>query len=226
MPHFVEKQLAGLVFGYDYMIDTFNDYAEEHFNMKNPYEDEEGHRLRLPDHATKEDQKNWRKIQNQAWRHDKCFMGSCGFAMDCGLGMGPLVVLIPVIGPYVMYLVHMRSIRFVQKKYALPNKMLATLHSQILIDLLISLPPVIGTFLSWVHGCSTRNASLMYKYLVVLTEEKAKQQGTLPPPGATRTDPYTEVRQPQQAWLNKFKTNRATEGGTVVSEQESGVYRS
>ena len=187
---FLQQQLQS--FSYNAAMDYYNEYAEEHWNSLDPYEDKEGNRRRLPnDISTKEEQKIWRNIQRKAWVHDKCFLGSCGVGMDCGLGLAPLVVLLfPVLGPLVMYAVHLNLIAEAERKVHLPSKLQAKLHGNIVLSLIITFPPVIGSFFGWLHGCSTRNAGLLYQYLEFLAQERA-QNKTATYVGAARDLPNT-----------------------------------
>lgn len=169
----LQGQLEGLP-GFSVAMDAFNTYAEEHFNGKDPYEDENGKR-RLPPSSTEEERRLWKTVQLKAWTHDKCFMGSCGVGMDCGLGLAPLVVLLfPGIGPLVMYGVHARLIHIATQRMVLPQKLVAKLELQILMDLLITFPPVIGAFFGWLHGCLTRNAAAIYAYMVYVIDQREK----------------------------------------------------
>lgn len=171
----IQDTLEGIP-GYDLVLDYWNEYAEEHINVgKNPYEDDNGNKLRLPVNTTKTEQKLWKRVQSTAWVHDKCFLGSCGVGMDCGIGSVPLVVaLFPVLGPLVMYGMHARLIHIVTNEYNLPSKLVLQMESQIVFDLLISLPPVIGGFLAWLNGCLTRNAGMIYNYFAYVAHERSK----------------------------------------------------
>jgi len=176
MSGFVQQQLQS--FGQDYLMDKYNDYAGDHFNTIDPFQDEDGNKRRLTkDITTKEEQKLWKNIQLKAWVHDKCFMGSCGVGMDCGLGAAPLVVLLlPGLGPLLMYAVHLRLVQIAEEQIQLPSKLQAKLHSNIIFSLIITFPPVIGSFFGWLHGCSTRNASLIYQYIEFQAKERAQNK--------------------------------------------------
>lgn len=163
--------------GYDIVMDMYNDYGEEHFNHINPYEDKEGNRRKL--NGTPQQQKAWRRVQKQAWVHDKCFLGLCGVGMDCGLGLVPLAVFfLPALGPIVTYAVHARLIHIAQEELFIPEKLVLKLQANILFDFLISLPPVIGAFFSWLYGSLTRNAGLIYIYMEKLLEKQ--RNGSVP----------------------------------------------
>lgn len=170
----VQNQLEGLP-GYDILSGYYNDYAEEHFSNGDPFQDENGKRRRLnPQYNTKAEQKRWKNIQSKAWVHDRCFLGSCGLGLNCGLGLVPIVVLFPVVGPLLMYVVHSRLIVMAEKEFQIPTKLSMKLHSNIVVDLIITFPPLIGCFFGWLHGCSTRNAYLIYQYLDFLAEQRQK----------------------------------------------------
>jgi len=214
----VQDQLEGLP-GYDIVMDYWNDYAEEHIKVgKNPYEDENGNKLRLPKNTTKEEQKIWKRVQSTAWVHDKCFLGSCGVGMDCGLGSVPLVVaLFPVLGPLVMYGLHARLIHIVTNEYKLPNKLVLKMESQIAFDLLISLPPILGGFLAWLNGCLTRNAGMIYNYFAYVSLEREKNKQ----PTYVGTGDISEyLRSPEPAYTNTARQNNyqsSNNGGKSIS---------
>lgn len=166
IPGFSIAQIAG------------EEYALKHFQTTDPYEDKDGNRRRLPPTASKQRQKLWRQVQKRAWVHDKCFLGSCGMGLDCGVGLVPIVVgLFPVLGPLVMYAMHTRLTDLVAEQVLIPPKVEAKLHLNIVFDLLITFPPVIGLFFGWLNKCSTRNASILYDFLCSLEEEKANVPG-------------------------------------------------
>ena len=214
----VQDQLEGLP-GYDIVMDYWNDYAEEHIKVgKNPYEDENGNKLRLPKNTTKEEQKIWKRVQSTAWVHDKCFLGSCGVGMDCGLGSVPLVVaLFPVLGPLVMYGLHARLIHIVTNEYKLPNKLVLQMESQIAFDLLISLPPILGGFLAWLNGCLTRNAGMIYNYFAYVSLEREKNKH---PTYVGTGDISEHLRSPEPAYTNTARQNNyqsSNNGGKSIS---------
>lgn len=171
----IQAQLEGLP-GFSILQELWDGYAEEHFNSIDPYEDKNGNKRKLPkEFSTVQEQKMWKKVQKKAWTHDKCFMGSCGVGMDCGLGLAPIVVLLfPVIGPLVMYAVHARLIHVVTNEMKLPTKLVTKMEGQIFFDLLITFPPVIGCFFGYLNACSTRNAGMIYKYFEFLATQRAK----------------------------------------------------
>ncbi|KAL6940766.1 hypothetical protein ACO0QE_004682 [Hanseniaspora vineae] len=179
--NFVKGQIEGQL--QDYGLEKWNDIAgKKLFKLKDPFRDvETNKRLKLPHelNPSKQDDKLWRSCQNKAWRDDKCFCSYFGFYMDCcfGIGMCPLVVLIPTIGPFLMYFVHNKLIRMVQKKRPglIDNTTLAKMHANITFDLLISLPPIIGIFFTWLNGCSTRNCVLIYDCMIRDLQAKMPQ---------------------------------------------------
>lgn len=174
----IEQQLESIP-GWGLLMDAFNDYAEEHFNNTSPYQDKQGNKRKLGPNSSPEEREAWKAIQRKAWIHDKCFLGLCGIGLDFGLGLVPLAVFIlPIAGPIVMYIIHSRILTIAHDHLHIPKKMEAKMQANILFDLLISLPPVIGAFFSWLHGCLTRNAGMMYVYLDFLAQKRAS--GELP----------------------------------------------
>ena len=175
------SNVPGLSTGLDITGDYWNDYAEEHFKQGNPYKNEEtGKRLTL-DHplSTVQEKRLFREVQKRAWFHDKCFLGSCGgscfWDCDCTIGMAPiLVAILPAIGPFIMYAIHARLIQVVSQECLIPNKLRGKMESNIFIDMLITFPPIIGGFFSWLNGCLTKNAHLIYCYFMSIAEQRAK----------------------------------------------------
>lgn len=168
----------------DTAIDKFNELAEKYIKTKNPYietlPDGSTRKLKLPASATKQEQKQWKKIQKRAWLDDKCFMGC--YPVDCGCGLGPIMVILPGIGPYLMYLVHLKLIQMAVSKFHIDAATQAKLHANIIFDLLITLPPVIGSFFAWLNGCSTRNAAIIHTEIrkQLLEREGTHEQQTVP----------------------------------------------
>lgn len=217
----IQNTLEGLP-GYDVVMDYWNDYAKEHIKVgKNPYENENGKKLRLPTNNTKQEQKIWKRVQQTAWVHDKCFLGSCGVGMNCGLGSVPLVVaLFPVLGPLIMYGLHARLIHIVTNEYKLPNKLVLQMESQIVFDLLISFPPVIGGFLAWLNGCLTRNAGMIFNYFAYVSQEREKNNK----PTYIGTGDVTEhLRSPQPAYSNTARHNNYQSG--LRTDKTKSVFK-
>lgn len=168
----LQNQLEGLP-GYDVAQLLWEEFAGKKFQTKDPYEDENGNRRRLPSICTREEQKVFRSIQKRAWLHDKCFLGSCGVGLDCGLGLAPLLVLfIPVFGPLLMYVIHLRLVKIASDRFQIPAKLDAKLNANIGFDLLITFPPIIGVFFGWLNQCSTRNAALIHDYMIFAAEKR------------------------------------------------------
>lgn len=161
----IQEQLESVP-GYDIAMDKFNDFAGDHFNGTNPFEDEHGNKRQLGPHSTAGEKRVWRQIQKAAWAHDRCFLGLCAVGLDCGLGWVPLAVFFfPGLGPIITYVIHARLIALAHEEMHLPGKLEAKLQGNILIDFLISLPPILGAFLSWLNACLTRNAGILYVYM-------------------------------------------------------------
>lgn len=226
----IQQQLESVP-GYDMAVDKYNEVAGEKFNTINPYEDESGKRRKLnPELHLKNEQKAWRKIQRKAWIDDKCFLGLCGVGMDCGVGLAPVACFfLPAIGPLMMYVVHARLISIAEKEFSIPPKLEAKLHSQIVFDLLISLPPVVGGFFTWLNGCLTRNAAMIYKHVEKVALEK--QQNHYPEYMGTSDQAQQPLYQSQARSQNynpappkKKLFQKQPEDHTAVSNQQvSGV---
>lgn len=224
-----QEQLESLP-GYDFVMDKFNDYAGEHFNNTNPFEDELGNKRKLsPNFHTQAEKRAWQRVQKLAWNHDKCFLGLCGVGLDCGIGLVPLAVFfLPGLGPIAMYVVHARLINTAQEDVHLPASLVAKMQGNILLDFLISLPPVIGAYLSWLNGCLTRNAGLIYVYLEYLSSQR--QKGNLPVYEGTRTQgtqqPLYSGTQREHNYQDRFggkSTKKKSEESIQVGAQQSGI---
>lgn len=226
----LQSQLEGLP-GYDIVMDAFNTYAGDRLNTKDPFQDNTGKRRKLTStfHSDKE-RKGWRRIQREAWVHDKCFLGLCGVGLNFGLGLVPLaVLLLPAIGPIAMYAVHARLINIAREEVRLPPKLIGKLQTNILIDLLISFPPLIGAFFSWLNGCLTRNASAVYSYMEFIGERR--ENGLETEYIGTRDHPIEPVygarigtQQPQKDKRGIFgRTTDTPQREILVGQQQSGV---
>jgi hypothetical protein len=172
--NYVESFAAGVAkdLAIDTAIDKWNEFAEEKVKTKDPYKGPEGKKLKLRDSATKEEQKMWKWVQKRAWVDDKCFMGC--YPVDCGIGLGPLVVALPAIGPLLMYAVHARMTTRAGVFFHLDNKTVAKLQANILFDLFLTFPPVIGSLFAWMSGCSTRNAAIIHTEVTKMLLERER----------------------------------------------------
>ena len=95
-----------------------------------------------------------------------CIRDRCGCCCWTSIiGWAPLLALLPVIGPLLMYWVHEKLIEVADDKYNLPVETKVKMHANIVLDLLISLVPVLGSVLAWLHACSTRNAAIVYNFV-------------------------------------------------------------
>lgn len=82
-----------------------------------------------------------------------------------------------MIGPLLMFAIHGRLVSIADQEFHLPPATIAKMHGNIGFDLLISLPPIIGSLFSWMNGCSTRNAAMVHTFLV--KRERAKEEERL-----------------------------------------------
>lgn len=198
----VETQLEGSA--QDYVVDKYNDFMGKTYKCKDPFRDAETNkRLKLPEELLPEkaDAKFWRKCQNQAWRDDQCFLSLCGFYMSggcCSIGSCPMVVLIPIIGPLFMYHLHSKLIKMCKEKRPgmLSEDKIAKMYANIFFDLCIALPPIIGTFFTWLNGCSTRNCAMIYTAMCQQLQQNLKHQAH-----------EVEVESVQAPHLNFYKKN-------------------
>lgn len=131
-------------------------------------------RRKAPDTCTKEEQKAWKRIKKKAWLDDKNFFGC--YPINLGLGLAPLLSLIPVIGPLLMFAIHGRLVTIADQEFKLPVTLVTKMNGNIAFDLLISLPPIIGSLFSWLNGCSTRNAALLHTHLVKREDAKERER--------------------------------------------------
>lgn len=159
--------------------DKYNDFMGQKFQpTKDPYymELSNGKRVRrkLPAYCTKKETKAWKKLQNKSWSHDRCFCG-CVW-VEWGIGWAPIFSIIPVIGPILMYLIHSKLISYAQKNFDIPGDLLVKMHGNIVFDLLISLPPIIGTFFTWMNCCSTRNCAMLYNHICKASWKRYEQE--------------------------------------------------
>ncbi len=59
----------------------------------------------------------------------------------------------------------MRLLTIAENELQIPKSLAVKIASNILFDFLITLPPVIGSILSYLNACSTRNAAMIWNYL-------------------------------------------------------------
>lgn len=222
-----QEQLESLP-GYDFVMEKYDEYMGKHLNNTDPFEDEEGNQRKLsPNFHTDNEVRAWKRVQKLAWCHDKCFLGLCGVGLDCGLGLVPLAVFcLPGLGPIAMYVVHARLINIAQENVHLPQALVAKMQANILLDFLISLPPVIGAFLSWMNGCLTRNAGMVYVYLEYLASQR--QKGNQPVYSGTRAQQASELlyrgTEREQNYNNQPKKSKKAPNETfLVGAQQSGI---
>ncbi|GAV55832.1 hypothetical protein ZYGR_0AY02250 [Zygosaccharomyces rouxii] len=162
--------VTGLIqsYGQGWLQDKANGYAEEHFQpTKDPYYEElpsgKKVRRRLPDYCSKQESKSYKKLQNQAWSHDKGMCGGCCWS-EC-IGWAPLLTIIPIIGPAIMYSIHGKMVDKAKVQFDLPNDLVVKMHGNIGVDLAIALVPVLGIAFSWMNACSTRNCAMVYNFV-------------------------------------------------------------
>lgn len=187
MSGFIQSTVMGLAQGM--AEDKANEYAAENFQFtKDPYyvklPNGDLKRRKLPEYCTKQESKNWKKLQTKAWTHDKSMCGCCCWT-EC-IGWVPLLAIIPVIGPGIMYTIHNSLIKFADRKFNLPIELKVKMHSNIAIDLVISLVPLLGVFFSWLNACSTRNAALVYNFVSQRALERHNMQLSQQQQGSNR----------------------------------------
>ncbi|KAK9381622.1 uncharacterized protein V2V93DRAFT_367419 [Kockiozyma suomiensis] len=158
--------------GYDIVMDYWNEYAGEKFQTKDPYfetlPDGSTRRRKAPEGTTPSDAAVFKHIASTAWKHDRCMYG-CYWA-DWGIGQAPLISIIPVFGPWIMYTMHLRLNRMAED-LDIPNKLHMKMAANVTFDFLLTLVPVLGAVFSYLNQCSTRNAALVHTYLM----KKAKE---------------------------------------------------
>lgn len=159
--------------------DRATDFAATHFQpTKDPYYETlptgKKVRRRLPDYCTKQESKAWKNIQNKAWSHDRSMCGCCCWT-EC-VGWAPILAIIPVIGPALMYWVHGKLVTYADKQYNLPADLLVKLHANIGLDLAISLIPILGIIFAWLHASSTRNCAMIYNFVSQRALEKVDME--------------------------------------------------
>ncbi|AQZ11616.1 YLR326W [Zygosaccharomyces parabailii] len=198
-------------YGQGWLQDKATDFAGEHFQpTRDPYYEEQPGgkkvRRRLPHYCSKQESKAWKKLQNQAWSHDKGICGSCCWS-EC-VGWAPMLTLIPIIGPAIMYSIHGKLVDYAKKQFQLPNDIVMKMHGNIGIDLAISLVPVLGTVFAWMNACSTRNCALVYNFVCERALEKynMKMKDSMQPNSGAAGGVTKSVE-------HKEKTNGALAGG-------------
>ncbi|EDO17109.1 hypothetical protein Kpol_1025p29 [Vanderwaltozyma polyspora DSM 70294] len=183
MSGFIQSTIEGFI--QDAAIDYGNEYAGEHFQpTKDPFYEElinpktgekEQIKRKLPEgYFTKQETKDWKKIRDKAWIHDRSICGCCCWTDF--VGWAPIVSILPIIGPALMYSVHKKLIQLADKKFHLSAELKVKMYSNIGVDLAISLIPILGSIFSWMNACSTRNAAMIYNFIVQRAMEQRKRQ--------------------------------------------------
>lgn len=220
----IESALMSI--GKDELMNRGQEFAGEHFQpTKDPYyeqtPDGKKHRRRMPDYCSKEESKNWKKIQNKAWMHDKGLCGCCCWTEN--IGWAPFLAIFPVIGPALMYSVHNKLIKLANKKYDLPPEMLVKMHTNIVIDLCISLIPILGSVFAWLHACSTRNAAMVYNFVCERALEKHNNAQRVQQARQDSVTNNIQSRNKNQRQNNNGRDNREKED--EVTERTKGIPR-
>lgn len=186
--------------GYNEAMFVWDDWAGNHIETKDPYyvtlRDGSQKRRKPPEGLIQEDKNTWHRIVEKAWTHDRCF---CGCHIDLGLGMAPIVCLVPIIGPVFMYTLHARLLTL-SEDLRVPIDMHAKMSANIGFDFLITLVPILGALFSWMNACSTRNAAMIDTYLRKRAVREQHELGDFtrvqvaqPPPGS-RYDSSSQSR--------------------------------
>ncbi|KAK9495844.1 hypothetical protein V1508DRAFT_408631 [Lipomyces doorenjongii] len=153
--------------GYDIVMDAWNEFAGEKLQTKDPYfeklADGTTRRRKAPEGTSASDAIVFKKILSSAWKHDRCMCGC--FWADWGVGQAPLISLIPVIGPWIMYSLHLR-LNSMAEELHIPATLHVKMTANVTFDFLITLVPVLGAVFSYLNACSTRNAALVHTYLM------------------------------------------------------------
>ncbi|KAK9248291.1 hypothetical protein V1506DRAFT_529535 [Lipomyces tetrasporus] len=153
--------------GYDIAMEAWNEFAGEKLQTKDPYFEElpDGttRRRKAPEGTSPSDAIVFKNIVNSAWKHDRCMCGC--FWADWGLGQAPLLCLIPVFGPLIMYSLHLR-INSMAEELHIPTKLHAQMTANVTFDFLITLVPILGAVFSYINACSTRNAAMVHTFLL------------------------------------------------------------
>ncbi|CCK69694.1 uncharacterized protein KNAG_0C05960 [Huiozyma naganishii CBS 8797] len=197
MSGFVRSTLENI--GEGILQDKATEFAGTHFQpTRDPFYEKlpSGKRVRrrLPDNLfTKADRRAWKSLQNRAWLHDRSLCGCCCWTET--IGWAPLLALLPLVGPVLMYAVHKRLINEADRKFRLDEELKLKMHANIGVDLTISLVPVLGALFAWLHAASTRNAALVYNFVSkrALQQQQQQQQQWRPP---SRDDESVPMRGP------------------------------
>lgn len=152
--------------------------------------------------------KLWKKVIKRAWYHDRNFCNCT--PLDIGLGMIPVVSIIPIIGPIMAYYMHGKMSKLVIQAGG-PPSLVAKMAGNIATDFLISLMPVLGTIFSWMFGASTCNAALFDTWL---RKSVAKSNGSHSSP------------QVQQATMKTDLDRRKMQGNDTPTPPQTAAARS
>ncbi|CCE63573.1 hypothetical protein TPHA_0F00870 [Tetrapisispora phaffii CBS 4417] len=200
MTDFIKSAVEG--FFEDSVVGYGEEFAGAHFQpTKDPFyekkKDQHGEskevKRRLPDNIgfSKSDSKHWKAVQTSAWVHDRSICGCCCWSDF--IGWAPIVTILPIIGPLCMYSVHKNLIKLADKHFNLPGDLKAKMYGNIGLDLAIALVPILGSIFVWLNACSTRNAAMVYNYIVKRQTEECNHEKL-----ASSQKPQTERQRPVQ----------------------------
>ncbi|KAK9480468.1 hypothetical protein V1514DRAFT_325503 [Lipomyces japonicus] len=162
----ISSQIENLP-GYGYVMDAWNEFADEKLQTKDPYFEElpdgSTRRRQVPEGTTPSDAAVLKHITSTAWKHDRCLCGC--FWADWGIGQAPLISIVPVFGPWIMYTMHLRLNRMAED-LQIPTSLHVKMTANVTFDFLLTLVPVLGAVFSYLNACSTRNAALVHTFLV------------------------------------------------------------
>lgn len=156
--------------------------APEIIKTKDPFFekiDDKQVRRKPPPNTSEQQRQLWKKMIKRAWYHDRNFC-NC-LPIDLGLGMIPIVTILPLIGPWICYTMHGELIKIAADAGA-PKKLLAKMGGNVTFDFLISICPVLGSIFCWMNACSTKNAALFDTWMrnQALTQQgRAKTSTTI-----------------------------------------------
>ncbi|PRT55828.1 hypothetical protein B9G98_03448 [Wickerhamiella sorbophila] len=151
--------------GFGAVSTVFQAAAPDVIKTKDPfYEEIDGDKKRrkAPGNVSEVQRKLWKKVMKRAWYHDRNFC-NC-FPIDLGLGIIPIVTILPLIGPWICYTMHAELIKYAADA-GCPKKTLAKMGGNVTFDFLISICPVLGSIFCWMNACSTKNAALFDTFM-------------------------------------------------------------
>lgn len=158
---------------------------------------------------SKNDHKVLKRVTRKCWRLDLAF-SMCGLR----LGWSAVIGIIPVVGDFINVFLAMKIIRLAQTvDGGLPPFVLSKMMTNIVIDFLLGITPILGTIAGALYKCNSRNSLILEHYLKKRAKENIKK-------GLFLVDASTAAGAKKKSW---FTWGRTAQGEPENFDLEPGI---